>query len=225
MNRRKLFTEIPLVVMLLSFCFAVTCAYCEENSAPMTDSTMLQEWTGPYGGVPPFHLVRPEQFLGAFDDAIKAARQDIDKIASNPDAPTFENTIVALETAGRPLDRLSTLFDVHSSNLNLGPIPDIERVVEPKLAEYRDSVTQNEKLFARVAAVYNERDKVRSSLAQERLLEDRYKNFVRQGAQLSAEDKAKLSQINQRLARLFTDFSQNLLAEEKGYVTWIEDPS
>jgi peptidyl-dipeptidase Dcp len=167
--------------------------------------------------------VRPENFVAAFDVAISEARQEIEGIANNPDPATFENTIVALEKAGRPLERLSTLFDVHSSNLNLGPIPDVERIVEPKLAEYRDSVTQNEKLFARIAAVYSDRGKLKSSLAQDRLLEDRYKNFVRQGAKLTAEDKATLSQINQRLARLFTDFSQNLLAEEKGYVTLIEN--
>jgi len=227
MNRRMLVAKFVIVVIFLCFGLAATTAQCEEKAAPMAVSTsateMMQEWTGAYGGVPPFNLVRPEHFVEAFDAAIAEARQEIETIANNPDEPKFENTIVALEKAGRKLERLSTLFDVHTSNLNVGPIPDIERVVEPKLAEYRDSVTQNEKLFARIAAVYNERETLRSSRAQDRLLEDRYKNFVRQGAKLSTEDKAKLSQINQRLARLFTDFSQNLLAEEKGYVTWIEN--
>ncbi|MDP6059297.1 MAG: M3 family metallopeptidase, partial [Pirellulaceae bacterium] len=128
-----------------------------------------------------------------------------------------------MESAGRTLDRLQSLFGVHSSNLNLGPVPDVERVVEPKLAEYQDKVTQNEKLFSRIAAVYESDAKEKLTLAQKRLVEDRYKQFVRRGARLSAADKATLSRINKRLASLFTDFSQNVLADEQGYVTWIED--
>ncbi|HJN11737.1 MAG TPA: M3 family metallopeptidase [Pirellulaceae bacterium] len=186
-------------------------------------SPMLQPWTGPYGGVPPWHLVRPNEFVEAFDAAIAQASRDIDAITANPKAPTFENTIVAMESAGRTLDRLQSLFGVHSSNLNLGPVPDVERVVEPKLAEYQDKVTQNEKLFSRIAAVYESDAKEKLTLAQKRLVEDRYKQFVRRGARLSAADKATLSRINKRLASLFTDFSQNVLADEQGYVTWIED--
>ncbi|MDP6466245.1 MAG: M3 family metallopeptidase [Pirellulaceae bacterium] len=186
-------------------------------------SPMLQPWTGPYGGVPPWHLVRPNEFVEAFDAAIAQASRDIDAITANPKAPTFENTIVAMESAGRTLDRLQSLFGVHSSNLNLGPVPDVERVVEPKLAEHQDKVTQNEKLFSRIAAVYESDAKEKFTLAQKRLVEDRYKQFVRRGARLSAADKATLSRINKRLASLFTDFSQNVLADEQGYVTWIED--
>ena len=184
---------------------------------------MLQPWTGPYGGVPPWHLVRPDEFVNAFDAAITLAEKDIDAIANNPDPPTFENTIVALESAGRTLDRLQALFGVHSSNLNVGPVPDIERVVMPKLTEYEDRVTQNEKLFARIAAVYESDATEKLPVAKKRLVEDRYKQFVRRGAKLDANDKARLSQINKRLASLFTDFSQNVLADEKGYVTWIDD--
>ena len=132
---------------------------------------------------------------------------------------------MALEKAGRTLNRLESLFSVHTSNLNLGPIPDIEKVVAPKLSEHQDSIYQNEKLFARIAAVY-ESDEMKNevlNLAQRRLVDDRYKTFLRKGAKLSASDKAKLSQMNTRLARLFTDFSQNVLEDEKGYVTWIEN--
>ncbi|MDP7305071.1 MAG: M3 family metallopeptidase, partial [Pirellulaceae bacterium] len=198
-------------------------AAAAENGDSKEMSPMLQPWTGPYGGVPPWHLVRPNEFVEAFDAAIAQASRDIDAITANPKAPTFENTIVAMESAGRTLDRLQSLFGVHSSNLNLGPVPDVERVVEPKLAEYQDKVTQNEKLFSRIAAVYESDAKEKLTLAQKRLVEDRYKQFVRRGARLSAADKATLSRINKRLASLFTDFSQNVLADEQGYVTWIED--
>jgi peptidyl-dipeptidase Dcp len=198
-------------------------AAAAENGDSKEMSPMLQPWTGPYGGVPPWHLVRPNEFVEAFDAAIAQASRDIDAITANPKAPTFENTIVAMESAGRTLDRLQSLFGVHSSNLNLGPVPDVERVVEPKLAEHQDKVTQNEKLFSRIAAVYESDAKEKFTLAQKRLVEDRYKQFVRRGARLSAADKATLSRINKRLASLFTDFSQNVLADEQGYVTWIED--
>ena len=187
------------------------------------DSALVQAWTGPYGGVPPWNRVRPDEFVAAFDAAIAAAHSDIDAIANNPEPPTFENTYVALETAGRPLERLGNLFSVHASNLNVGPLPDIQRVISPKLAEYEDSVIQNEKLFARLAAVRESLDSKSLSLAQRRLIDHRYKEFVRQGAKLNAADKARLSQINTRLARLFTEFSQNVLDDEQGYVTWIDN--
>ncbi len=186
-------------------------------------SPLLQPWTGPYGGVPPWDQVRPGDFVADFDAAIEMASKEIDAIANNPDPPTFDNTIVALEKAGRPLSRLESIFFVYASNLNVGPIPDIEKVVVPKLTEYEDSVYQNEKLFARIAAVYKSDEKF--TTAQRRLVDDRYKTFLRQGAKLSASDKAKMSQINTRLARLFTEFSQNVLEDEKGFVTWIDDES
>ena len=190
-----------------------------------SDSAMLKPWTGPYGGVPPWHLVRIEEFTNAFESAIAKAKADIDAIAENPEPPNFENTIVALEKSGRTLDRLETLFWVHASNLNIGKIPDIERAVAPQLSEHSDSVYQNSKLFARIEAVYNSDDMKDFSVAQKRVVDDRYKTFVRRGAKLSDTDKAKLSQINSRLARLFTEFSQNVLEDEKGYVTWIENES
>lgn len=187
---------------------------------------MLKPWTGPYGGVPPWNLVRSDEFVDAFAIAIRRSADDVNAIANQNEAPTFENTIVAMEKTGRDLERLSTLFFVHASNLNLGPIPDIEKVVVPKLSEHEDSIYQNEKLFERISAVYDaEMEGDRLNVAQKRLLDDRYKTFLRKGAKLSKSDKAKLSQINTRLARLFTDFSQNVLADEQGYVTWIDDKS
>ena len=195
----------------------------ENSSVDQEDFVMLQPWDGPHGGVPPWDLVRPDEFVDTFDQAIALAQEEIEAIANNPEPPTFENTIVALEDVGRPLDRLGSLFGVHAGNLNVGPMPDIQKVVLPKMAAFRDSVTQNERLFGRVAAVYEGDTSERLSTAQRRLLEDRYKSFVRQGAKLNSEEKAHLSQINQRLARLFADFSQNVLSDEQNYVTWIED--
>ncbi len=191
------------------------------------DSPLLKRWTGPFGGVPPWNLVRSEEFIGAFDAAIKAADDDITAITGNPETPDFENTIVAMERSGRTLSRLEAMFFVYASNLNVGPIPDIEKVIVPKLSEHEDSIYQDKKLFARISAVYESPAMKDGTfdLAQRRLVDDTYKTFLRKGAKLENSDKAKLSQMNTRLARLFTDFSQNVLADEKGYVTWINDKS
>ena len=188
-----------------------------------TKMELLSPWTGPYGGVPPWNAVRPEAFPAAFDDAIAQSKAEIDAIANNAAPATFENTIVAFEEAGQTLERLSALFDVHTSNLNVGPMPDIERAVAPKLAEYGDWVTQNKKLFQRIAAIAKGDEFKKLDPVQQRLVDHMYKEFVREGAELSDEDKKRLSQFNLRLATLFTDFSQNVLEEEKNYVTWIEN--
>ena len=208
-------------------------SYSQESSVNssqtlLSTSPLLKPWLGPHGGVPPWNEVRVDEFSAAFDAAIEQAEKEIDEIASQSAPPTFENTVLAMETAGEALHRIEVLFDVHAGNLNLGPIPDLERSITPKLAAYSDSVTQNAELFARIEAVHSdvfEKKTVTLDDDAKRLLDETFKNFVRRGARLRPEDKSKLSQINTRLARLFTDFNQNVLEEEKGHVTWIDDES
>ncbi len=195
-----------------------------DSTVKSTESALLQPWAGPYGGVPAWNLVREDEFISAFDTAIANAELEIEQIATNPQAASFENTIVAMEKAGKQLARLNAIFGVYTSNLNTGPIPNIERVVAPKLSEHDDKIIQNEKLFQRIAAIYEGPGFQQLDPIQRRLVEDIYKRFVRQGAKLSPSDKERLSKINKRLASLFTDFSQNVLAEEANYVTWIDDP-
>ncbi len=185
--------------------------------------TLLKPWPGPYGGVPPWDQVHIEQFPELFDQALAWAKQDIESIANQPEPATFENTILALESVGRPLERLETLFDVHSSSLNTDAIAEIERQVAPLLASHADSMIQNESLFRRIEAVYQTMDDGSLTDVQKRLVDDRYKTFVRRGARLGAGDKQRLSEINQRLARLFTDFNKNVLEDESRYITWIDD--
>ncbi len=203
----------------------------QERSAKTSQSSvLLQEWTGPYGGVPPWESVEVAEFAGAFDEAIAMANRDIDAITANPEPATFENTIVALEKSGGTLDRLNAMFDVHTSNLNIGEVPDIQREVGPKLAAFSDSVIQNAALFARIRTVYDDIQSASATDGDEpltdaakRLAEDRYRQFIHQGAELGDADKATLSTINQRLATLFTEFAQNVLHDEANQVTWVED--
>lgn len=192
-------------------------------SASMNESPLLSPWAGPYGGVPPWNEVRADEFQAAFQSAIALAEQDVDAIANQSEPATFANTIEAMERAGEALRRLQAIFFVHTSNLNLGPIPDLEKAIVPMLTEHEDRIYQNQKLFERIEAVNQNSDDLTAQ--QKRLVDDLAKTFIRQGARLSDSDKAKLSQINTRLARLFTDFSQNVLEEEKGHITWIEDES
>ncbi len=215
---------IPLVGLGLLVTSSITNA--QENTVNRGEnSVLLKEWDGPYGGVPPWKSIRIDDFQRAFDAAIAMSTADIDAIANNPEPATFENTIIPMEKSGQALDRLDRLFGVHQSNLNVGAIPDIEKAVMPLLSKHADSITQNEKLFQRIADIY-EGDEMKSlNEAQQRLVEKQYKDFVRRGAKLSTEEKAKLSAINTRLAGLFTQFSQNVLADEGGPFTEVADES
>lgn len=188
----------------------------------MSQSILLQPWEGNYGGVPPWHLVEPSEFPDAFDAAIDEANTEIQAIAESTEPATFANTLEALERAGQTLDRLQSMFGVHAGNLNLGPIPEIESQVAQKIAAWQDSVVQNPRLFARIkdvkdGSLFNELTAV-----QQRLVEERFKAFVRRGANLTVADKSELSKINSQLADLYTKFSQNVLADEENHVTWID---
>lgn len=187
-------------------------------------SPLLQPWPGPFGGVPPWDAVDPEAFPAAFEAAVDTATAQIDAIAADPDTPTFANTVVALERHGDVLDRVGTVFGVHAANLNVDPLPEIERTVGPLLAAHRDRVVQNGHLFARIQAVADEPGDELDDAAK-RLLDDRHRHFVRNGARLGDGDKAELADLNQRLTSLYIEFSQNVLADEADQVTWITDSS
>ncbi len=225
MTRFRFLGGFTALVFFPSVLFSHSSLMAQNENAGQTfsDNVLLQPWAGPFGGLPPWSSVRIADFEPAFDHAIAATQAEYQAIADAPDPPTFANTFVPMEKAGRMLRRLETVFDVHTSNLNVGPIPDLERSIVPKLSEHSDWITQNEKLFERIEAVYEQLESGDFTVAQKRLVDDAYKTFVRKGAKLNSADKAKLSQINKRLARLFTDFSQNVLEDEKGYVTWIDD--
>lgn len=212
-----------VIALLVLWMFPAGGTLGQDGDVKVIDSNVLiREWDGPYGGVPPWKSIKTEDFIAAFGRAIELSAADIERIADNTAPPTFDNTIVAMEKAGGTLTRVSNIFGVYSSNLNLGAIPDIEAEVMPKLSKHNDSIMQNEKLFKRVRAVHDGDEMKRLNPAQQRLVDDYYKSFVRQGAELDADSKAKLSQINAQLAGLFTQFSQNVLNDEQR-VTVLQD--
>ncbi|HEX6085300.1 MAG TPA: M3 family metallopeptidase [Thermoanaerobaculia bacterium] len=180
----------------------------------MPDNPLLQPWSGPYGGVPPFDKVRISDFEPALEWAMDETRREIDRIANDPAPPTFENTLAAMENSGRTLDRVGAIYGIWSSNMSSPEFQPVEREMEPRLAAFSDEITQNEKLFRRIEAVYNSPDKSRLTPEQQRVAWRTYTNFVRAGARLDATAKKRLSEINQELANLYTSFSQNVLADE-----------
>ena len=183
---------------------------------------MLTKWTGPYGGVPPFAKVKVAQFAPGFEAAMNEERREIDAIAKSTEPATFENTILPFENAGRRLNDLETIYDIWQSTMADKDFQTVEREVAPKLAAFADEIVQNEKLFQRIAAVYASPEKSKLTPEQQRLVWRHYTNFVRTGAKLDATAKKRIVEINQRLATLYTSFSQNVLADEEGYVTWLE---
>lgn len=187
-----------------------------ESAAPRTPNLLLEKWTGPYGGLPPWDKVKVEDFKPALEAAMKENLAEIEKIASDPAEPTFANTIEAMERSGASFNRVATVFYVWSSSMSDKAFADVELEMGPKLAAFSDSITQNAALFKRIEAVYNSPDRKKLSAEQQRLAWLYYTRFVRSGAKLGADDKARLSAINQKLAGLFAGFGQKLLGDESG---------
>lgn len=184
---------------------------------------LTEKWTGRYGGTPPFDKVRVADFKPALIAGMEEHLREIDAIASNKAAPTFENTIAAMERSGQTLDRVSTIYNIWSGNMNSKEFEPVETEMEPLLAAHGDKITQNAELFKRIEAVYNTESKNKMVRGEKyRLTWIYYTNFVRSGAKLDNEKKARLAAINQQLAGLFTKFSQNLLGDEGELVVTID---
>ena len=181
-------------------------------TADSANNPLMNESALPYH-YPAFDKIKDEHFTPAMEAGMREQLKEIEPIANNPEKPTFENTIVALERTGRLLDRSERTFDnLNSCNTN-PTLQKIDKEMAPKLSAHRDAIHLNGKLFARVQELYDNRDKLRLDPESAYLLERYYKDFVRAGAKLSDSDKEKLKKINAELATLQTDFEQNVLKE------------
>lgn len=183
---------------------------------------LLAPWTGPYGGVPSFDGVDAERLRAALHEGMRLLREELAGIAAQPEPATFANTLVALENLGRPLSRVMALFGIYRSTMASAEVQKLEAEMAPLLAALGDEITQNAALFARVSAVYQERHQAGLEAEAVRLVEVVYERFARQGAALAAAGKARLAEINMRLATLYTQFSQNVLADEEGQLLILE---
>jgi len=193
----------------------------DETSGRQNPLTAV--WTGPFGGVPPFDKARVADLGPALEAGMADQLAAIDRIAADTSPPTFDNTILPMERAGRMLSRVEAIYGVYGSALSDDAVQEVERTMAPRLAACSDQITQNERLFARVAAVYESRRQASLSPEQQRVVWLTYNHFVRHGARLDAAAKAELSSLNQELATLATTFSQNLLRDENDGAVLLDD--
>ena len=205
---------------VLFFCalafLAVQCKQAEPNkgTGTATDANpLLQKWGGAYNGFPPFDKVQVAQFKPAFEVGMDENRAEINKIVADSEPPTFQNTIEALEKTGNTLKRVRAIYEVWKSNMATSELDAAQETIEPRLAAFSDSITQNTLLFKKIEAV-NAADKSKLTGEQKRLVEKYYTNFVLAGAKLDDKSKARVAAINQQLASSFAKFSQHLLSDE-----------
>lgn len=190
----------------------------------MSENPLLTESQLPYGA-PQFDKIRAEHYLPAFRQAISEAKADVDAIVNNPDAPDFPNTIEALEFAGRTLNMVSGIFyNILEADTN-DELQRIAEEVSPLMTEYEMYVSLNDKLFERVKSVYAGKDSLGLEPDQRRLLENTYRSFARNGANLSEEDKAVYSKYVEELSLLSLQFGKNVLASTNAYKLHLTDSS
>ena len=182
---------------------------------------LLSDYDGPYGGVPHFDEMDVAGIKPAFEAGMARNLAEVDAIADNPEPATFANTIIALEKTGLDLGNVFTYWGIWSNNNSSQEFREIQQEMAPKLSEFFSKITQNEDLFARVRAVYEGEEYKTLRADQQRLVWLTYDQFASNGATLEGAAKERYAEINSRLAELHTTFSNNVLADEEGYVTYI----
>src|SRR6266487_3852142 len=185
------------------------------------DNPLLEEWGDPFG-VPAFDRIKPDHFRPAFAHAFASHASEVAGISGDAAAPTFENTIAALEASGHALSRTLNVFILLAGTHSNDDLLAIEREVAPLKAKHWDSIHMDAALFGRIERLYRARDQLALSAEERRVLERHYLKFVRAGAALDAVTKARLADINARLATLGTTFSQNVLADEQSYTLLLD---
>jgi peptidyl-dipeptidase Dcp len=186
------------------------------------DNSLLTDWTGAFG-LPPLSAIKPDHFRPAFDRALAAHRAELDAISANPEPPSFDNTVVALEKSGRDLERVANVFFVLAGADTGDAIEAVERDVSPLLARHSNAMYLDRALYARIAGLYARRDTLGLNDEQARVLDRYHTRFVRAGGALDKPEQDRLAAINERLASLGTQFGQNVLADEKSYALVLQE--
>ena len=205
------------VTILMS---ALTMALVGCNS--LENNPLLQEWNTPYQ-TPPFSQIETKHYEPAIDYAIEQQRAEVDAIINNPEEPTFENTIVAMEQAGALLNRITGLFFVLNNSDTSEEMQAIANNITPKLTELGNDISLNPELFNRVKAVYDKRDELELDQEDKQLLEDTYKGFVRSGALLEGEQQELYRKYSTELSQATLKFGQNALAATNAFTLNITD--
>jgi peptidyl-dipeptidase Dcp len=218
-KKKHFFLVLALVLIVGSF----SCAKKQEPKpvAPAETNPFFTEWTAPFG-TPPFPEIQEAHYLPAFTEGMARQKKEVEAIASSAEAPSFANTIEALERTGELLTKVDNVFYALTDNNTNEELQKIEAAVAPILAKHNDDIALNDMLFRRVEAVWREKDKQTLTPEQARLLELTYKTFVRSGAALDEAKKAELRKINEELAVLTVKFGENVLKEDNGFMLVLE---
>jgi peptidyl-dipeptidase Dcp len=192
------------------------------DSPIVANNPLLQDWTTPHG-MPPFDLIQAEHFSSAYEHALAAHRAEIDAIAGNAEAPTFENTVVAFDRSGALLNRINGVFYNLASSETSPALQAVERDMAPRLAAHENFVNMHPAMFKRLDALHARRATLGLDAEQVRLLERFHLDFVRAGARIPAEKQGRYGEVTEKLAELTTQFSQNVLADEAEYRLVLKD--
>ena len=199
--------------IIMAACAATMLVGC---TAEKSSNPFLSEYDTPFG-VPPFEQIKPEHYKPAFEQGMKEQMAEIDAIVNNPEAPTFENTIVALDQSGQLLNKVSYVFFGQTNANTNDSLQALSREMSPLLSKHGDDITMNAGLFARVKAVRESADTANLDKEQMKLLDETYKDFVRNGANLDAEKQEQLRKLNTEISSLQVQFGQNMLAETNAF--------
>lgn len=189
-----------------------------KSGQSASEPALLQEWTGPYEGVPPWDKVKVAQFPAAFEAAMQASKAEFEAMLAKPEAITFDNTITASELSGEKIGRLFSIWGVHSSNLSNPEVRKIQAEWEPKVSAFFSELSLDARYFQRVKYLYDQRANLGLDAKQMRLLERTYDGLVRNGAMLDAGKKAQVIGIETDLAKKFSAFSEKVLADEETFI-------
>lgn len=220
---KRILSVSVIAVGLLSACGT------EENDHKTTPKEKMnpffvEKYDTPFE-VPPFDLISEAHYLPAFREGIKRQKDEIQTIINNEEAPTFENTLLALENSGELLSRVSSVFyNISSANTN-DEIQAIAEEISPELSAHRDDIALNEKLFARIQTLWENKATLNLNSQQTKVLENQYKSFVRGGANLPEDKKGRLREINEKISLLTLKFGQNQLAETNDFQLVIDQKS
>ena len=204
--------------LLFAFVIVTSC-----STKTGVNNPLLQEWTGPYGGLPDFDQIDISDVKDAMVTAMDMSLSEIEMISNNPDEPTFENTIEEMERSGAALDRAFSYYGILRSNISTPEFREIDIALAPQFADYSAKITQNQRLFSRLQIIYQRSQETPLEDDQQRVVELMYKDFEMNGAALDSISKVRYANINRELSSLYTTFSNNVLHDEENYNTYLTE--
>ncbi|GAA5520666.1 M3 family metallopeptidase [Aliifodinibius salicampi] len=210
------------IILLAGSLLLSACSKTDSQSRKMTDNPLFSPSSLPFEA-PDFDAINVEHFRPAFEAGMEEEIKEIEAIASNPESPTFENTIVAMEKSGALLRRTQSVFYNLTSAHTNDKIQEIQKEMAPKLSAHSDDILLNAKLYERIKTLYEGRDELDLDESSLKLLEDTHRDFVRAGAQLTEDEKQRMREINERISTLTTEFQENLLELTKERAVVVDD--